>query len=107
MKMMDQSEAFPRRVNFEQYQAIVDAAMKAAKGKDGLFRVVVEDYDTYKLAVKAANAIRNHAKANGLELRVSCPENSKSIFVVRGKPRARKTNASNVPIADTGTAAES
>lgn len=97
MRMMDQSEAFPRRLNFELYQPIVDAAMKAAKGKDGLYRVVVEDFDTCKLAVKAANAIRNHARGNHLELRVSCPKESQTIFVVRGKPRTRKPNAANAP----------
>jgi hypothetical protein len=107
MKMMDQSAAFPRKVNFDQYLPLVEAALNAAKGVDGLPRVVIEGYENSKLAVRAANAIRNHVKQNGPELRVSCPENGKSVYVVKGKPRARRPNApkQTVSSADNGTEA--
>ena len=94
MRMLDQSKAFPRRVEIDQYMPLIEAAVKAAKGEDNLPRVVVEDYETYKLATRAANAIRKHSADKSLNLHVSCPENGKSIFVYRrgesSKPRTRK-----------------
>ena len=51
MQMLDFCDAFPKRVNISQYQSVIDAAVNAAKGKDGLPRVVVEDYASYQLAV--------------------------------------------------------
>jgi hypothetical protein len=87
---MDQSKAFPKKVNMEQYMPLVKAALEAAKGEDGLPRVVVEDYDTYQQAVRASNSIRNHARANNLDLRVSCPENGKSVYVYKSKMAKRQ-----------------
>jgi hypothetical protein len=98
MRMIDQTKAFPKAVLIGKYQPVIEAAQKAANGEDGLPRVVVEDYDTAKDAVKAANAIRNHCHDNKIELRVSCPENSKSVFVWRGKARARKKATATLPI---------
>lgn len=83
MRMMDQSEAFPRRVNVDQYMPLIEAALKTAKGADNLPRVIIEDYDTYKLATRAANAIRKHSGEKKLNLHVSCPENGKSIFIYK------------------------
>jgi hypothetical protein len=97
MQMLDFSEAFPKRVNISQYQPIIDAAVNAAKGKDGVSRVVVEDYPSYQLAVKAANAIRGFSQKNKLDLCVSCPEKGKRIFVYKGKPRTRKSKKKDEP----------
>ncbi len=99
MRMLDQTKAFPKAVLIDKYKPLIDAALKASNGDDGLPRVVVEDYDTAQLALKAANAIRNHCHANKLEIRVSCPENSKSVFIWKGKrhPRKKKNAAPAVP----------
>jgi hypothetical protein len=97
MQMLDFCDAFPKRVNISQYQSVIDAAVNAAKGKDGLPRVVVEDYASYQLAVKAANAIRGFSQKNKLDLHVSCPENGKRIFVHKGKPRTRKPKTKDEP----------
>ena len=89
MRMMDQTAAFPRKVNIDMYKPIIDAAAKAPLGDDKLPRVVVEDYPTDRLALRAANKIRQYAKDNNLGLRVSCPEKSKTIFVWKGAPHHR------------------
>jgi hypothetical protein len=102
MRMEEYTTAFPRRVNVDQYAPIIEAALKATKGTDGHPRVVVEDYPTYQLATRAANAIRTHSRLHKADLRVSCPENGKSIFVYKSKPiaaRKRKNEpATNEPI---------
>jgi hypothetical protein len=83
MKMLDQSAAFPKRVNSTQYQALIDAALKAVLGADGLPRVVVEDFPDAKTATKAANAIRSHTQNDTPRLKVSCPEGSRSVSIYR------------------------
>jgi hypothetical protein len=97
MQMLDFNEAFPKRVNISQYQTIIDAAVNAAKGKDGVPRVVVEDYASYQLALKAATAIRGFSQKNKLNLCVSCPKNGKRVFVYKGKPRTRKPGSHDAP----------
>lgn len=92
LRMMDQTKAFPRKVNADQYKPLIDAAMNAAIGEDNLPRVVIQDFDTYKLAIKAANAVRNYSHEKNLNLRVSCPENGKSILVYKSNtPRRTRT----------------
>ena len=93
MDMIDFSKAFPRKVNIDRYMPIITAAGKAANGADGVPRVVVETYESYKEATRAANAIRNYARSNKLELNVSCPENGQKILVWKAKPRTRRKKA--------------
>jgi hypothetical protein len=88
--MLDFTDAFPKKVNIDQYKPVIDGALKAANGADGVPRVVIESFDTAALATRAANAIRKHSKENNLELRVSCRENEKKILVYKAKPRTRK-----------------
>lgn len=97
MKMLDQSVAFPRKVNLDQYMPVIEAANKAAKGADGLPRVVVEEYENLKLATRAANAIRKYSKDHELNLRVSLPENSSSVYVYKAKPYHKKAKSEPVP----------
>lgn len=93
MRMDDYSKVFPMKVNMDRYQPLIEAALKAAKGVDNLPRVVIEDFETAREAVKAANAIRNHCRANNLKVAVSCPENGHSIRVYRSeKPRRTRTS---------------
>lgn len=108
MRMMDQTEAFPRKVNVDQYKQIIDAALQAAPGKDHLPRAVVEDYDTYKLATRAANAIRKFSNDNNLNLRVSCPESGKSIFVYKANTpiRTRKKKKDSPTLPESGASGE-
>ena len=95
ISMLDFTVAFPKKVNIDQYKPLIDAALNAAKGEDGLPRVVVETCDTAALAARAANAIRRYSKENKLNLRVSCPEkNKQSILVYKANPRARKAKDS-------------
>lgn len=107
MRMMDQSQAFPRKVNFNQYQPLVEAASNASIGADKLPKVVVEDFDSSKLALKAANSIRNHARSNNLGLRVSCPEGSKTIYICKTNTpaRTRKKKSAEAPAAPEAPAA--
>ena len=98
-KMMDFSEAFPKRVNVDQYKQLIDAASNAALGADNLSRVAAETFATHQLAVRAANAIRNYARSEQLLLKVSCPENSKTIYVYKSamlrRPRRSKKDAAS------------
>jgi hypothetical protein len=95
MKMMDWSEAFPRKVNMDQYLPLIESALKAATGKDSRPRVVFEDYPDKKSATRAANAMRNHVRHKKLELVVAQPNESTRVFVYKGTPdvRPRKKNA--------------
>jgi|WetSurMetagenome_2_1015567.scaffolds.fasta_scaffold460855_1 hypothetical protein len=95
MKTVDFSVVFPKRVNISAYLPIVEAALESKTGKDGNAQVVVEEYGSPQLAVKAANAIRLHSQKNHLALCVSCPKDSKSIFVYKGTPRKRTPKKSN------------
>lgn len=94
MKMEDYTKAFPGRVNLDQYKPLIEAAQKAGKGDDGFYRVIIEEYLNSKEAIRAANAIRNHCRAHNIELRVSCPEKGKSVYVFKSstpaKARTRK-----------------
>lgn len=90
ISMLDFTEAFPKKVNIDQYKPVIDAALKPANGKDGLPRVVAETYDTAALATRAANAIRKYSKDNNLDLRVSSRENEQRILVYKAKLRTRK-----------------
>lgn len=94
-KMLDFSEAFPRKVNVEQYKDVIDAALNAALGKDNLPRVVAETYSTAKEATRAANAIRKYSKENNLTLQVSQPDGKQEIRVYKGKPQKRSTTRTN------------
>jgi hypothetical protein len=103
IRMLDQTKAFPKKVNFDQYKPIVEAALNASNGDDGLPRVVASDWPTYKEATRATNALRNHIKANNLQLVVSCPEQGQTVFCYKGKARGRskkKKNAVPPPPAD-------
>lgn len=101
LRMMDQTKAFPRKVNVDQYKPLIEAAINAAIGEDNLPRVVIQDFDTYKLAIRAANAVRNYSHEKNLILRVSCPENGKSVLVYKSnaprKTRTRKATAAATP----------
>jgi hypothetical protein len=90
--MIEQSLAFPHKTHFDQYKPLIDAALAAAIGSDKLPKVVAEDYENAQLAMKAANAIRNHVRSNALHLRVSCPESSKTVYLYKTDtpPRTRK-----------------
>jgi len=104
MRMLDQSEAFPTKVNTDEYLPIIEAASKAAKGADGLPRVVCEGYATYKLATRAANAIRKHSKDHNLNLRVSLPANTLEIKVYKeAKPYHRKPKKNDPALPQPGT----
>jgi hypothetical protein len=107
-RVEDQSKVFPRKVNIDLYRPLIDAAIKAPNGADGLPRVVIEEYETVKLATRAANAIRHHAKDNKLDLRVSSPKGSKTVCVFKSKPakdRAPRKKAEN-PVAHPQATAE-
>ena len=98
--MKDFSDVFPKKVNIEQYMNLIDGAQKASNGADGVPRVVVEEFQTHQLAVRAANAVRNFVRANpSYTLRVSCPENGQTIYVFRSsaprKTRKSKTKPTN------------
>jgi len=100
-RIEEQSTVFPRRVNIDAYRPLIDAALKAPNGTDGLPKVVVQDYDTVKLATRAANAIRNHAKENKLDLRVSASKGSKTVCLYKSKPRksrSKKTETAEVAV---------
>ncbi len=97
MRMMDQTAAFPRKVLIDQYKTLIDAAVNAALGPDHLPRVVVEDFDSYKLAVRAANAIRKYSQDNQLTLRVSCPEGKKTIYVYKAATPMKKRERTKKP----------
>lgn len=109
MRMMDQTAAFPRKVLVNQYKALIDGAVNAALGADHLPRAVVEDFDSYKSAVRAANAIRKYSQDNQLSLRVSCPEGQKTIYVYKSatpvKKRERVRKPSTLPIEETSVPA--
>ena len=102
MRMEDFSKAFPKKVNIDQYQPIIDAALKAGKGDDGLPRVVVDEFMTQQLATRAANAIRNHVRAAKLTLKVSCQRMAKRFLftsrAVRPERAPRRTLAARVPL---------
>jgi len=101
-RVEDQSKMFPRKVNIDLYRPLIEAAVKAPNGADGLPRVVVEDYDSVKLATRAANAIRHHVKENKLDLRVSSPKGSKTVCVYKAKPpKARRKKAETAAAAPT------
>jgi hypothetical protein len=101
MRMLDQSKAFPKKVNFSQYQHLIDAALKASLGEDGLPRVVIEDFPDAKAADKAANAIRSHTQNNSPRLKVSCPKGSKSVSIYKTdeprRTRKKRESASAKP----------
>ena len=109
MRMEDFSKTFPARVDMALYLPIIEAAQKAVKGVDGKPRVVIEDYPDYKQATKAANAIRNYARAQKLDLRVSCPENKSCDYVFKStlppRTRKKKSESSALPPAVSDDAA--
>ena len=65
--------------------------------------------DLYKQATKAANAIRNYARAQKLDLRVSCPENKSCVYVFKStlppRTRKKKSESSALPPAVSDDAA--
>ncbi len=85
-RVEDQSQVFPRKVNIDVYRPLIDAAVKAPNGADGLPRVVIQDYETVKLATRAANAIRHYVKENKLLLRVSSTKGSKTVCLYKSNP---------------------
>lgn len=87
MRTIEFSSAFPKRSPIEPYMEIVEIAGKTSTGSDGMPLVVNQDYDTAQQANKAARVIRNYSQNHHLNLRVSCPENGRAIYVYRGKPR--------------------
>jgi hypothetical protein len=98
MRMLDQSEAFPKKVNISKYQPLIDSALKASVGKDGLPRVVIEDFPDAKAADKAANAIRSHTQNDIPRLRVSCPVGSKTVSIYRtDEPRRTRKKRGSAP----------
>lgn len=105
IKMEEFTKVFPRRVNIDQYKALIDGALNAARGDDGLPRVAAETFMNHKDATKAANAIRNHCKANKIDLHVSCPENLQVVYVYKSgvprKTRQKKAVATGEKLAGT------
>ena len=92
LRMMDWTKAFPRKANVDQYMTLIDSAQNASLGADGLPRVAIEDFADAKLADKAANTIRTYCQTKDLNLRVSCPPNSKTVVVYKSdKPRRTRT----------------
>jgi hypothetical protein len=99
MRMLDQSEAFPKKVNISKYQPLIDSALKASNGKDGLPRVVIEDFPDAKAADKAANAIRSRTQNDIPRLKVSCPVGSKTVSIYRtDEPRRKRKKREPVPV---------
>jgi hypothetical protein len=93
LRMMDQTKAFPKKSHIDQYKPLIDAALNASLGEDGLPKVAIEDFANAILAAKAANVIRTFSSANNHNLWVSCPPNSKSVYVYKSnKPRRTRTN---------------
>ena len=90
MRTEDYSKAFPKKVNVETYMPVIKAALDAGTGVDGMPKVVLEDYDNHQLATRAANAIRNHSRAQKLNLKVSLPDGVDTISVYKGKAQKRK-----------------
>lgn len=109
LEMVDFNEAFPRKINVEQYMHIIDAAKDAPAGKDKMPRVVVQVYDTVKELNRAANTIRHYSNVNNLGLRVSTDEEKLKMKVYRGKPlgpRGSKKKDASAPPAATTTSNE-
>ena len=88
LRMMEQTKAFPKKSHINLYKSLIDAALNASIGEDGLPKVAIEDFANADLAAKAANSIRTFSTTNNHTLWVSCPPNSKSVFVYKSdKPR--------------------
>jgi hypothetical protein len=97
LRMMEQSKAFPKKSHIDLYKPLIDAALNASLGEDGLPKVAIEDFANAILAAKAANSIRTFSTANNHNLWVSCPPNSKSVFVYKSdKPRRTREKKGGV-----------
>ena len=99
LRMMDWTKAFPRKSNVDQYKTLIDSALNASLGEDGLPKVAIEDFTDAKLAEKAANTIRTYCQTKNLSLRVSCPPKSKTVMVYKSdKPcQTRKKKDAALP----------
>lgn len=107
MRMLDQTAAFPKKINIDQYMPLIDAALAATLGADKLPKAVLEDYATVELATKAAKTIRYYVQQRKIDLCVVRPKESKTVAVYKGKTQRRQRRSENEPNATTNQPAPS